>query len=134
MELPTRCVSNVMTNNDFSSQYMLLMKTIRLAMSASQTDGNQQGKKSIILLQQLKKDMDLCISLSDTNKHTYRQKHRLKNMHALDAQRAYTRFSLGKHQARGAADTMECLSMQQTLCLGGRGALKESAEGHPTSL
>lgn len=37
-----------------------------------------------------------------------------------------------KHQG-GAADTMECLSMQETLCLGGKGALKEFAEGHPTS-
>lgn len=36
-------------------------------------------------------------------------------------------------EQEAAADTMECLSMQETLCLGGRGALKESAEGHPTS-
>jgi len=62
-----------------------------------------------------------------------KQIHRLKGIKMLHAQHAYTCLPQRKHQKRETADTIECLSMQKTLCLVGRGALKESAVGHPTS-
>ncbi len=114
---------------------LLMETTLLLAMSATQTDKNQQTQeKSIHLLRQLPQSSG---AVHATNRHTctrnYKPIHRQKYIHGLDVQRAHTRLPLWKHRAREAADTMECLSMQETLCLGGRGALKESAEGHPTS-
>lgn len=119
-----------MASDDFNSQ-SAGYETKLLAMSAIQTEINKHRNSYKIID---RNNLELGTSLTDTLAHVRRRQkhiHRLKYIHAL--QHTHSSPYESSERVREAADTMECLSMQETLCLGGRGALKEFAEGHPTS-
>lgn len=126
-----------MASDDFNSQ-SAGYETKLLAISAIQTEINKHRKNQFFCCCSYKiidrNNLELGTSLTDTLAHVRRRQkhiHRLKYIHAL--QHTHSSPYESSERVREAADTMECLSMQETLCLGGRGALKEFAEGHPTS-